>query len=101
MPKSSKTFDPGTVETNRARQQGLGMGARELDRQQDPQVYDDAIDDEVERLSPEDDGPPTTAQHGENHTRRPIRTEALRGQGPKTRAANKERVKGSRLFNPR
>jgi hypothetical protein len=67
----------------------------------DDQAYPDVSDEEVESLSPEDDGPPTHALHGENHTRRPERTEALRGQGPKTRAANKERVKGSRLFNPR
>ena len=58
-------------------------------------------DEEVERLDPWDDGPPTRAQHGETHTRRPVKTEADRGQGPKTRAANKERVKGSRLYNPR
>jgi len=58
-------------------------------------------DEEVERLDPWDDGPPTTAVHGENHTRRPARTQAGRVQGPKTRAANKERVKGSRLHNPR
>ncbi len=59
-------------------------------------------DEEVERLLPDaDDGPPTGAIHGENRTRRPIKTEADRGQGPKTRAANRERVKGSQLFNPR
>ena len=58
-------------------------------------------DEEVERLDPWDDGPPTTAIHGETHTRRPIKTEADRGQGPKTRAANKEKMKGSRLHNPR
>ena len=58
-------------------------------------------DEEVERLDPWDDGPPTKAQHGENHTRRPVKTEADRGQGPKTRAANREKVKGSRLHNPR
>ena len=62
---------------------------------------DDVSDAEVEKLDPWDDGPPTTARHGENHTRRPVKTEAARGQGPKTRAANKERVKGSRLHNPR
>ncbi len=61
----------------------------------------EVTDDEVERLDPWDDGPPTKAQHGENHTRRPVKTEADRGQGPKTRAANREKVKGSRLFNPR
>ncbi|HEY1749851.1 MAG TPA: hypothetical protein VGG29_01210 [Caulobacteraceae bacterium] len=58
-------------------------------------------DEEVERLNPNDDGPPTGAQHGETHTRRPIKTDADRGQGPKTRAANRAKVKGSRLHNPR
>ena len=80
MAKTPRTFDPGTVD----------------------QTVDSIVDDdEVEQLDPFDDGPPTGAQHGENHTRRPIKTEADRGQGPKTRAANRERVKGSRLFNPR
>ena len=56
-------------------------------------------DAEVERLDPGDNGPPTTAWHGQNHTRRPL--ENGRFQGPKTRAANRERVTGSRQFNPR
>jgi hypothetical protein len=67
----------------------------------DPEAPPVVTDEEVERLDPWDDGPPTQAQHGENHTRRPLKTEADRGHGPKTRAANRERVKGSRLFNPR
>ncbi len=50
---------------------------------------------------PEEDEPATGAQHGETHTRRPVKTEAERGQGPKTRAANKERVKGWRRQSPR
>ena len=58
-------------------------------------------DEEVERLDPWDDGPPTRAQHGENHTRRPAKTAADRGHGPKSRAANREKVKGSRLHNPK
>ncbi len=101
MAKTPPRYDPGTVAANRGRQQGLGMGQRDLQAQRDPMVRDDGIEDEVERLDPNDDGPPTTAQHGENHTRRPVKTEADRGQGPKTRAANKARMKGSRLFNPR
>jgi hypothetical protein len=64
-------------------------------------VEDDGIEEHIARLTGEDDGPPTGAQHGENHTRRPIKTEADRGQGSKTRAANREKVKGSRLYNPR
>ncbi|HUZ14432.1 MAG TPA: hypothetical protein VMU93_16505 [Caulobacteraceae bacterium] len=67
----------------------------------DPPALDEAAEAGAEGLSPTDDGPPIGALHGENHTRRPVKTEADRGQGPKTRAANKERVKGSRLFNPR
>jgi len=54
----------------------------------------------ITRVLGVDDGPPSRGHHGENHTRRPERTEALKGQGPKTRAANRERVKGSRLYNP-
>ncbi|MES2342635.1 MAG: hypothetical protein V4597_13320 [Pseudomonadota bacterium] len=34
------------------------------------------------------------ALHGVNHSRRPIKTEAERGQGPKTRLRNKEIVSG-------
>ncbi len=52
----------------------------------------EVTDEEVERLDPWDDGPPTTAKHGENHTRRPIKTEADRGQGPKTRSASKDQI---------
>ena len=33
-------------------------------------------------------------QHGETHTRRPELTEALKGQGAKTRARNKEIAQG-------
>lgn len=62
---------------------------------------DRVSDAEVEKLDPWDDGPPTTAVHGENHTRRPEKVEAERFQGRKTRAANREKVKGSRLHNPR
>lgn len=45
----------------------------------------------------EDWGPPVEAAHGANHTRRPDRTEAMRGQGKLTVQRNKEIVKG-RLF---
>jgi hypothetical protein len=71
----------------------------------EPKTFDretpSVTDEEVERLDPWDDGPPTTAQHGETHTRRPEMVKAERFQGPKTRAANREKAKGSRLFNPR
>ncbi|MBS0332220.1 MAG: hypothetical protein JSS35_05590, partial [Proteobacteria bacterium] len=38
--------------------------------------------------APMDEG----ATYSANHTRRPIKTEAERGQGPKTRAAAKDQV---------
>ena len=31
------TYDPSSVEVDRAREQGLGVGARDLQRQRDPQ----------------------------------------------------------------
>lgn len=43
-----------------------------------------------------DEGDPLGAddvQQGANHLNRPARTEKLRGQGPKTRAGNRNRVK--------
>lgn len=78
-------------------------------RQRGPQVLDpprldpgtEALEEEITRILGVDDGPPSGAHHGENHTRRPERAEALARQGPKTRAANRERAKGSRLYNPR
>jgi hypothetical protein len=67
-----------------------------------PDLDDHVTPDEVERLLPDaDDGPPTGALHGQNHTRRPVKTEARREQGPKTRAANRERVKGAPRFTLR
>jgi hypothetical protein len=65
----------------------------------EPRTLPATTDEEVERLSPEDDGPPSGAQHGQTHTRRPAKTAVDRGHGPKTRAANRERVKGSRPVN--
>ena len=33
---AERTYDPSTVEVNRARQQGGGVGQTDLDRQRDP-----------------------------------------------------------------
>jgi hypothetical protein len=70
----------------------------------DPPTLDpetEALELEISEILGEDDGPPSGAHHGETHTRRAERAEALARQGPKTRAANRERAKGSRLHNPR
>jgi hypothetical protein len=82
MANEPRTFEPDPVETNLARQQGLGMGQRELEAQRDPQVADDGIEEEVERLTPDD--------------LHPQRQEAAAGHGPKTRAAIREQVKKGR-----
>ncbi len=34
--ETEETYDPTTVEVDRARQQGLGMGEKDLQRQRDP-----------------------------------------------------------------
>lgn len=50
-------YDPSSVEVDRARQQGLGMGARDLARQRDPNlapaVEDEESDDEVDGAAPD------------------------------------------------
>ena len=76
MADEDRTFHTSTPETNRAEQQGLGVGQRELDAQRDagepPELeVEDVIDDN------DPDG-------------RTVKTEAERGQGAKTRAANKD-----------
>ncbi|HEV7384444.1 MAG TPA: hypothetical protein VGN89_06160 [Phenylobacterium sp.] len=156
MADETRSFLPNEVEANRARQQGLGVGQKELDAQRDPNPDEYAVDPqrtepfdttleagppanhtpqvlggrlveptedgEAERASEEsgdqrkpwlgegvppnvdvhdtgeaddpqnDWGEPADegALHGANHTRRPDRTEAERGQGPRTRKANKD-----------
>jgi hypothetical protein len=65
----------------------------------DPQT--EALERRIANILGVDDGPPSGAQHTENHTRRAELKGAQAGQGPKTRAANRERVKGSPRFNPR
>jgi hypothetical protein len=95
MAEEDRTFSPNQVEADRTRMQGNGVGQRELDLQRDPSgpqgadQYDFDGDD-----NPQEDGgdPAGAAQMGRDHTRRPDRTEAMRGQGPKTREAQKAEI---------
>jgi hypothetical protein len=151
---NERTFSTSEAEANRARQQGLGSGQREMDAQRDPNRFqtatnpqqrsfegdlDDATngdrpaeadfgerraapaapernvagindvegdlgagtpanvdihklgqDDKPEQEWGESAGPDAT--FSSNHTRRPVKTEAERGQGAKTRTANKDIV---------
>lgn len=48
-------YDPTSVEVDRARQQGLGMGARDLARQRDPHAPDAAeAEEEAPDAAPDD-----------------------------------------------
>jgi hypothetical protein len=99
MADEERTFNPDQSQANRTRMQGGGVGQNELNAQRDPSRphnSDGALDqyDTEGRDNPQEDGgdPSMEAQTGSNHTRRPDRTEAMRGQGPKTRAANKAEI---------
>ncbi len=95
MPEEDRTFSPTETEATRTRMQGGGVGQREMDAQRDPtraagqDQYDFAGDD-----NPQEDGgdPSYGAQQGGDHANRPDKTEAERGQGPKTRAHNKAEI---------
>lgn len=152
MPQDPRHYTPTTPEANLAREQGAGMGQRDLSAQRDasrddiatapnrPDSFDtdleagargedrtftdsDEDDEEAESLTAADlqpdprlvgvpanvdpesleDGhgpqmdwgePEPDAIHGSTHANRPIKTEAERGQGPKTRSRNKQIVSG-------
>ena len=49
------TYDPSTVEIDRGRQQGLGMGAKDLQGQRDPQGAPAATDAEEDEDGGETD----------------------------------------------
>jgi len=143
MAEDDRTFRTSTPQANRAEQQGLGVGQKEMDAQGSPNRDQQATD--PQRLEPFDDdaaGTPGQAEprafedrnaagrgeggdlgsgtpagvdihdvgqddkpeqdwgdegdeammHSADHSRRGIKTEAERGQGAKTRAANKDIV---------
>jgi hypothetical protein len=93
MADEDRTFDPTKTQVNRGREQGLGMGQRELDAQGDPAGNAPARDGVSE--NPEEDwGEPADegATYSANHTTRGVKTDAERGPGPKTRAATKDQI---------
>ncbi|WP_164467301.1 hypothetical protein [Caulobacter flavus] len=47
-PEDTETYDPSTPEANRAIQQGIGVGARDLAAQRDPGEGDAPLDDAVD-----------------------------------------------------
>ncbi|MFN3512079.1 MAG: hypothetical protein ACK41C_03480 [Phenylobacterium sp.] len=89
----SSSADDGQSET--------GGEKRSFDTAPDPRLIGtpanlDLHDVEARGDSPQLDwgDPEPEAQHGQTHTRRPAKTEADRGQGPKTRMRNKQIVSG-------
>jgi hypothetical protein len=91
MADDKRSFDPSQTGVNRGREQGLGMGQRELDRQRDPeQLPQTAITDNPEEDwgEPADEG----VAYSTNHTTRGEKTDAERGPGPKTRQASKDAI---------
>lgn len=112
MPDNPQSYSPTSQEASRARQQGAGVGQRDLDRQEDagrpegePKSFDRDPDPamigtpaNVDAHNFEDRDNPqldwgeagADAVHSATHSRRPVKTEAERGQGAKTRARNKQ-----------
>jgi len=136
MAEDPHTYQPNTVQTNRARMQGNGVGQKEMDGQRDPNRDANATD--PQRLEPFEEVPGEErafdrdaagqdqagdlgagtppgvdihdlgqqdrpeqewgeaagegALHSATHSRRGVKTEAERGQGAKTRQANKDTV---------
>jgi hypothetical protein len=89
MADKDRTFDPSEVEVNRSREQGLGFGQRELQRQHDPeQNPEPSLTDDDEDGEPGDE----EAVHSANHATRGEKTDEERGQGAKTRQASKDTI---------
>ncbi|WP_372781797.1 hypothetical protein [Phenylobacterium sp.] len=92
MADDDRSFDPSQTEVNRGREQGLGVGQRELSRQRDPdqvpQTPLELDDDDSLRSEPGDEA---AALHA-NHAMRGERTGAGRSQGAKTRQAAKDAI---------
>jgi hypothetical protein len=92
MADEDRSFDPTPVEVNRGREQGLGMGERELSRQRDP----DQMPQTPLELDADDDlrsepGDEAAVLHA-NHALRGEKTDADRNQGAKTRQASKDAI---------
>jgi hypothetical protein len=86
-----RTFETSEIETNRGREQGLGVGQRELDAQRDPDQLPQTPleldnDDEDLRSEPGDE----TAVLNANHANRGAKPD--RSSGPKTRTAAKDQI---------
>ena len=92
MADQDRTFDPSKAQVNRGREQGLGMGQRELNAQGDPAGNAPAT--EGVSGNPEEDWGEAVegAAYSANHATRGEKTDAERGPGRKTRRATKDAI---------
>ncbi|HEY8004102.1 MAG TPA: hypothetical protein VIE16_07735 [Phenylobacterium sp.] len=97
MADEDRSFDPqdasSQAQVNRGREQGLGMGQRDLDEQRDPAGNAPAL--EGVGVNPQEDwGEPADegATYSANHANRGAKTDAQRGPGAKTRRATKDAI---------
>ena len=97
-----RSFDPSTPEANRTRQQGGGMGQRELSGQGDPDRddYSQVVANEPAEALQEDDGSVEGMQQGRTNTNREFDDASDDIQGEKTTEANRDRVRGNPDLNP-
>ena len=92
MADEKRSFEPTEAETNRGREQGHGVGQRELNQQSSPAGNAPALDGVSD--NPEEDWgePAEGAAYSANHATRGEKTDAERGPGPKTRKATKDQI---------
>ncbi|HEX3365877.1 hypothetical protein [Phenylobacterium sp.] len=91
MADEDRTFETSEIEANPGREQGLGVGQRELDAQRDPdQLPQTPLEldnyDEDLRSEPGDEAAVLNANHA-NRGAKPDRA-----SGPKTRTATKDQI---------
>ncbi|MFZ5668210.1 MAG: hypothetical protein ACOY4K_01820 [Pseudomonadota bacterium] len=101
--REDRSFNPTTPEANRAAHQGGGVGQREMEAQRDPVRTNESEREQAEAnaaLAEEAEGPIEGLQQGRTATNRDYDPASETLQGPKTRRANRERVKGSPDMNP-
>jgi hypothetical protein len=91
----SETYEPDELDATLARQQGLGVGQKDMERQRDPtqsvepRTFQSTVD-----IGDPDEPASGGMQQGGNHTKREEKNETY-GQGAKTLAAQREQQKRS------
>lgn len=113
MPQDPRSYSPTTPEANRARQQGAGMGQRDLFEQRDPNQSADRVGGEERTIGDTEDDEGSAAFDGTADDTDPrfvgvpsgvdpaaieddlvSRIDKDHSQGPKTRSRSKQIVSG-------